>query len=90
MLKWLSSLEYYCIDKYLNNGNVNFVRSSEYAWYKYKLVDKYYQYNLLDIDYYKTENININEEYTTIDFSDLNNNCKYVYQIFWSIDSLLK
>ncbi|CAG8711701.1 19072_t:CDS:1, partial [Rhizophagus irregularis] len=32
------------------------------------------QYNLLDIDYYKTGNISINGKYTTIDFSDLNNN----------------
>ena len=28
MLKWLSNPEYYRIDKYLDNGNVNFVRSS--------------------------------------------------------------
>jgi len=90
MLKWLSNPEYYRIDKYLNNGNKNFVRSSEYAWYKYKLAGKHYQYNLLDINYYKTENISINEETTTINFSDLHNNCEYVCQIFWSIDSLLK
>ncbi len=31
MLKWLSNPKYYHIDKYLNNGNENFVRSSEYA-----------------------------------------------------------
>jgi hypothetical protein len=39
-------------------------------WYKCKLAGKHYQYNLLDIDYYKTGNISINREYTTIDFSD--------------------
>ena len=27
MLKWLSNPEYYRIDKYLNNGNENFVRT---------------------------------------------------------------
>ena len=85
MLKWLSNSEYYRIDKYLNNGNVNFVRSSEYAWYKYKLAGKHYQYNLLDINYYKIGNISINGEITTINFSDLHNNCKYVH---WIIDSL--
>ena len=90
MLKWLSNPEYYRIDKYLNNGNENFVRSSEYVRYKCKLAGEYYQYNLLDIDYYKTENISINEETTTIDFSDSNNNCEYVQQIFQTIDSLLK
>ena len=90
MLKWLSNSEYYRIDKYLNNGNENFVRSSEYVRYKCKLAGEYYQYNLLDIDYYKTENISINEETTTIDFSDSNNNCEYVQQIFQTIDSLLK
>ena len=69
---------------------MNFVRSLEYIWYKCKLAGKHYQYNLLNIDYYKTENISINEETTTIDFSDLNNNCDYVQQIFQTIDSLLK
>ncbi|GBB96352.1 hypothetical protein RclHR1_27330003 [Rhizophagus clarus] len=90
MLKWLSNPEYHRIDKYLNNGNENFVRSSEYTRYKCKLAGKHYQYNLLDIDYYKTGNISINREYTTIDFSDLNNNCKYVQRIFQTIDSLFK
>ena len=87
MLKWLSNPEYYRIDKYLNNGNENFVRSLEYARYKCKLAGKHYQYNLLDIDYYKTGNISINGEYTTIDFSDFNNNCEYVQRIFRTIDS---
>ncbi len=88
MLKWLSNPEYYHIDKYLNNDNENFVRSSEYAQYKYKLAGKHYQYNLLDIDYYKTENISINGEITTINFSDLHNNCEYVHRVFQAIDSL--
>ncbi|PKC55900.1 hypothetical protein RhiirA1_474837 [Rhizophagus irregularis] len=90
MLKWLSNPEYYRIDKYLNNGNENFVRSSEYVQYKCKLAGKHYQYNLLDIGYYKTGNISINGETTTINFSDLHNNCEYVRRIFRSIDSLLK
>jgi len=90
MLKWLSNPKYYHIDKYLNNGNENFVRSSEYIWYQCKLAGKHYQYNLLNINYYKTGNISINGEYITINFSDLNNNCKYVQRIFWTIDSLLK
>ncbi len=88
MLKWLSNPEYYRIDKYFNNSNENFVKSSEYAWYKCKLTSKNHQYNLLDIDYYKTENISINEETTTINFSDLYNNYEYIRQIFWIIDSL--
>src|SRR6266542_5679340 len=87
MLKWLSNPEYYRIDKYFNNGNKNFVRSSEYVQYKCKLAGKHYQYNLLDIDYYKTENISINGEITTINFSDLHNNYEYICQIFQSIDS---
>src|SRR2546423_11332649 len=89
MLKWLSNPEYYRIDKY-HNGNENFVRSSEYVRYKCKSAGEHYQYNLLDIDYYKTGNISINEETTTIDFSDSNNNCEYVQRIFQTIDSLLK
>src|SRR5215475_6971194 len=36
MLKWLSNPEYYCIQKYPNSGNTNFVRSSEYARYECK------------------------------------------------------
>ena len=88
MLKWLSNPKYYRIDKYLNNGNENFVRSSKYAWYKCKLTGKHYQYNLLDINYYKTGNISINGKNTTINFSDLHNNCKYMCWVFWVIDSL--
>ena len=34
ILKWLSNPRYYCIDKYLNNSNENFVKSSEYVQYK--------------------------------------------------------
>ena len=57
---------------------MNFGRSLEYIWYKCKLAGKHYQYNLLDIDYYKTGNISINGKYTTINFPDSNNNCEYV------------
>jgi len=88
MLKWYLNPKCYCIDKYLNNDNENFVRSLEYAWYKCKLAGKHYQYNLLDIDYYKTRNISINGETTTINFSDLHNNYKYVHQFFQAINSL--
>ncbi len=63
MLKWLLNSEYYHIDKYLNNSNENFVRSSKYS---------------------------INGEIIIINFSDLYNNYKYVHQVFWNIDFLLK
>ena len=76
MLKWLSKPEYYRIDKYLNNGNENFVRSSEYV---------------LKNDYFKSGYFTIEWKFSIIDFSDPNNNDDgYVRQIFWSIDSLLK
>ena len=55
MLKWLSKPEYYRIDKYLNNGNENFVRSSEYA---------------LKNDYFKSEYFTIEGKFSIIDFSD--------------------
>ena len=59
MLKWLSKPEYYRIDKYLNNGNENFVRSSEYA---------------LKNDYFKSGYFTIEGKFSIIDFSDQNNN----------------
>jgi hypothetical protein len=72
MLKWLLNPKHYHINKYLNNGNENFVRSLEYIWYKCKLTGKHYQYNLLDINYYKTGNISINGEYTrTLNIYDI-------------------
>ncbi|PKY58493.1 hypothetical protein RhiirA4_480461 [Rhizophagus irregularis] len=89
MLKWLSNPEYYRIDKYLNNGKENFVRSSEYVRYKCKLAGKHYQYNLLDIDYYKTGNISINGETTTINFSDLHNNSKPLWRFAISFNRIL-
>ncbi len=52
-----------------------------------------WQANIINIIYqiltnYKTENISINGETTTINFSDLHNNYKYIYQVFQAIDSL--
>ena len=92
MLKWLSNPEYYRIDKYLNNGNVNFVRSSEYVRYKMcKLHGKIDSYNSLKNDYFKSGYFTIEGKLSIIDFSDPNNNDDgYVHRIFWSIDSLLK
>ena len=46
MLKWLANPKYYYIDKYLNNGNENFIRNSEYVWYKCKLIGKNYLMSL--------------------------------------------
>src|SRR6266542_6505323 len=82
MLKWLSNPEDYCIDKYLNNGNENYVRSSEYARYKCKLAGKPYPCDSLKIDYFKSECYTTKGKFVIIDFSYLNNNCEYVRQIF--------
>ena len=60
MIKWLSSPEYYRIDKYLNNGNVNFIRSSKYARYRMcKSHSRTDLCNLVEINYYKTEYLTI-------------------------------
>ena len=91
MLKYLTNPEHYRTTKYLNNINVNFVRSSEYARYKCKKAGKSYPCNSLEIDMFKSDNIpTINEGSTIIDFSDFNNNCEYVQQIFRTIESILK
>ncbi|GET63312.1 hypothetical protein GLOIN_2v205859 [Rhizophagus irregularis DAOM 181602=DAOM 197198] len=55
MLKWLSNPEYYRINEYYNNGNVNFVKSSEYARYRCKITGKPYPCDSLEIDYFKSE-----------------------------------
>ena len=88
MLKWLSNPEYYHIDKYLNNGNVNFVRSSEYGRYVCKMAGRSYPCDSLEINYFETKYLYILGEEINIDFSDSNNNCEYVQRIFQSIDSL--
>ena len=88
MLKWLSNPKYYCINEYTNNGNKNFVRSSKYERYRCKIAGKPYPYNSLKIDYFQSGYFNIINKESNIDFSDLNNNCKYVHQVFWTIDSL--
>ncbi|GBC50725.2 hypothetical protein GLOIN_2v205859 [Rhizophagus irregularis DAOM 181602=DAOM 197198] len=41
--------------KYYNNGNVNFVKSSEYARYRCKITGKPYPCDSLEIDYFKSE-----------------------------------
>ncbi|RGB29663.1 hypothetical protein C1646_766313 [Rhizophagus diaphanus] len=78
MLKWLSNPEYYRIDKYLNNGNVNFVKSSEYGRYVCKIAGRLYPCDSLEINYFETKYLYILEEEINIDFSDSNNNCEYV------------
>ncbi|PKC53317.1 hypothetical protein RhiirA1_543237 [Rhizophagus irregularis] len=55
MLKWLLNPEYYRINEYYNNSNVNFVKSSEYARYRCKITGKPYLYDSLKIDYFKSE-----------------------------------
>ena len=82
MLKWLSNPEYHRIVKYLNNGNVNFVRSSEYGRYMCKIAGKAYPYESLEIDYYKSGYLTIEGKLNSIDFSDSKNNCKYVQRVF--------
>ncbi len=55
MLKWLSNPKYYYINKYYNNGNVNFVKSLEYARYEMcKSHGRMDSCNSLEIDYYKS------------------------------------
>ena len=91
MLKWLLNPEYHHIDKYLNNGNENFVRSSEYTRYRCKIVGKSYPCNSLEINMFKSCYIStFDGDLTIIDFSDFNNNGEYVQQIFWTIESILK
>jgi hypothetical protein len=90
MLKWLSNLEYYHIDRYLNNGNKNFVRSSEYARYIMKSCGTMDSCNLREIDYYSSGSFYFQGKDVIIDFSDFNNNCEYVQRIFRTIESILK
>ncbi|GET64643.1 uncharacterized protein OCT59_012124 [Rhizophagus irregularis] len=91
MLKWLSNPEYYRINEYYNNGNVNFVKSSEYARYRCKITGKPYPCDSLEIDYFKSEyGFTIEGKFNIIDFSDSNNNCEYVCRVFRAIDSLSK
>ncbi|POG61272.1 uncharacterized protein OCT59_010054 [Rhizophagus irregularis] len=79
MLKWLSNSEAYRINEYYNNGNVNFVKSSEYARYRCKIIGKPYPCDSLKIDYFKSEyGFTIEGKFNIIDFSDSNNNCEYV------------
>ncbi|EXX73615.1 hypothetical protein RirG_058760 [Rhizophagus irregularis DAOM 197198w] len=73
MLKWLSNPEYYRINEYYNNGNVNFVKSSEYAHYRCKITGKPYPCDSLEIDYFKSEyGFTIEGKFNIIDFSDSN------------------
>ena len=91
MLKWLSNPEYYRINEYYNNGNVNFVKSSEYARYRCKITGKPYPCDSLKIDYFKSEyGFTIEGKFNIIDFSDSNNNCEYVQRILQTIESILK
>ncbi|CAG8777323.1 20072_t:CDS:2, partial [Rhizophagus irregularis] len=78
MLKWLSNPEYYRINEYYNNGNVNFVKSSEYARYRCKITGKPYPCDSLEIDYFKSEyGFTIEGKFNIIDFSDSNNNSTF-------------
>src|SRR5581483_8145623 len=89
MLKYLANPEHYRTTKYLNNDNVNFVRTSEYARYYCKTYGKSYSYDSLEIDMFKSCNITtFNGESTIIDFSDFNNNCEYVQRILRTIESI--
>ena len=44
----------------------------------YKKIGKAYSCNSLEIDYFKSNYLTIEGKYNRIDFSNLNNNCKYV------------
>ncbi|PKK56831.1 hypothetical protein RhiirC2_797268 [Rhizophagus irregularis] len=91
MLKYLANPEHYRTTKYLNNDNVNFVRTSEYTRYYCKTYGKSYPYDSLEIDMFKFCYITtLNKELTIIDFSDFNNNCEYVQRILRTIESILK
>ena len=50
---------------------------------------KQYPCDSLEIDYFKSGYTTIEGKTKIIDFSNLNNNCEYIRQIFWTIDSLL-
>ena len=88
MLKYLANPEHYRTTKDINNIYVNFVKSSEYRRYRCKIVGKPYLCNLLEINYFKTGYISINEGSISVNFSDVNNNCEYVHWVFQTIDSL--
>ena len=92
MLKYLANPEHYRTTKdYYNNIVTNFVKISEYARYKCKKAGKPFPCNSLEIDMFKSDYIpTINGGGTIIDFSDFNNNCKYVQRIFQTIESILK
>jgi acyl-ACP thioesterase len=92
MLKYLANPRHYRITKvYYNNIVTNFVKISKYVQYKYKKEGKLYPCNLLKIDIFKSSYITtFNKRLTIIDFSDFNNNCKYVQRIFQTIESILK
>ena len=79
MLKYLANPEYHHISKVNNNIVVNFVKSLEYAQYMCKKAGKQYSYDLLEINYFKSEYATIIEgKSNSIDFSDFNNNYEYV------------
>ncbi len=50
--------------------------------YECKLTGKSYPCDLLKIDYFKSECYTTEGKFVNIDFSNLNNNCEYVHQIF--------
>jgi hypothetical protein len=92
MLKYLANPGHYCTTKdYCNNIITNFVRTSEYARYICKKEGKPYPCNSLEINMFKSFYITtFDGGLTIIDFSDFNNNCEYVQQIFRTIESILK
>ena len=91
MLKYLTNPEYYRTTKDNINTYVNFVKISEYARYICKKEGKPYPCNSLEINMFKSCYIStFDGGLTIIDFSDFNNNCKYVQQIFRTIESILK
>ena len=87
MLKWLSNPKYYRINEF---GNERIVKSSEYTRYYCKIAGKPYPCDSLKINYFDSGYFYFQGKDVNIDFSDSNNNCEYVQQIFQTIDSLLK
>ncbi|GES87135.1 hypothetical protein GLOIN_2v1489014 [Rhizophagus clarus] len=87
MLKWLLNPEYYYINE-LSNESI--IRNSEYMQYYCKMHGKPYPCDSLKIDYFNSESFYFQEKDVIIDFSDFNNNCEYMQQVFQVLNSLLK
>jgi hypothetical protein len=76
MLKWLQNPKYYHINKKYNFENI--IRISDCEKYKSKLTEIQRICDSLPLEFINY----IHGKDATMNFSDLDNNCEFVYQIF--------